>query len=415
MSEAEHQATDILLPGARLSIFSQDEETLASAAQVKQDWRFARVDVSAVQGDVRTAIETFQNQKSPDLLIIQTDDINDEFTALLGELSAHCDEGTAAIVIGPVNDVYLYRQLIEMGVSDYLVRPIMPDVLAEVVAKALVQRLGVSDSRLIAFMGAKGGVGTSSFAQVAAWLMSEKLGQKTVLLDAAGGFSGFSVGMDFDPSTTLHEVAQAVEAKNEDALKRMFHDVNDKLSILATGSDAMLDASVSAQQYEEILDNLMVKSPVVFVDLSNADSTLKKIVISRAHKILTFTTPTLTSLRLCRTLIKEISDVRGGDVEDVTLMVNKCGIDKTHEVPAKDIAEALGYSPTARFDNMPSVFLKHESEVRNILSDKDAEPLINDFLRILQSLVSGGDVATDNNSDEKSGLLGGLLSKIKSK
>ena len=93
-----------------------------------------------------------------------------------------------------------------MGISDYLVRPIMPDVLKEVVAKALIAQLGVSDSRLIAFVGAKGGVGTSSLAQLAAWTTSKSLEQKTLLMDGAGGWSSLSVGIGFDPSANLHEL-----------------------------------------------------------------------------------------------------------------------------------------------------------------------------------------------------------------
>ncbi|MCK5375081.1 MAG: type II secretion protein ATPase, partial [Alphaproteobacteria bacterium] len=145
MSEAEYQETDILLPVARVSIFSDDKDTLGSGGKMQDDWRFARVDVVAQEGDVSVAIDAYKEQTSPDLLIIQTEDIDDNFLSKLGELSSCCDEGTSAIVIGPVNDVYLYRKLIEMGVSDYLVRPIESDILAEVIAKALIANLGVSD------------------------------------------------------------------------------------------------------------------------------------------------------------------------------------------------------------------------------------------------------------------------------
>ena len=146
-----------------------------------------------------------------------------------------------------------------MGVSDYLVRPIKPEVLQEVVAKALVSQLGVSGSRLIAFVGAKGGVGTSSLAQIAALTASETLENKTLLMDGAGGWSSLSVGIGFDPSATLHEIARAVETGNEDALERMFFQASEKLTLLASGADAMLDPFVAGAQYEAVLDNLMVK------------------------------------------------------------------------------------------------------------------------------------------------------------
>tara|TARA_R110002095_G_scaffold90802_1_gene79189 strand:+ start:8878 stop:10125 length:1248 start_codon:yes stop_codon:yes gene_type:complete len=415
MSEAEQQATDTLLPEARLFVFSKDKDTLVSTSELQKDWRFARVDIKAEAGDVKAAIETFKTQPSPDLLIIQTDEINDQFTDDLGELSNYCEEGTSAIIIGPVNDVYLYRELINMGVSDYLVRPIKPNVLKEVVAKALISQLGVSDSRLIAFIGAKGGVGTSSLVQIAALTAAKTLEHKTLLMDGAGGWSSLSVGLGFDPSATLHEVARAVETDNEDALKRMLFEYSDKLMLLASGADAMLDPSIASTQYEAILDNLMVKYPVVFVDLSGADPALKKTVISRAHKTIVVTTPTVTSLRFSRSLIKEVSEVRGGDSDDVSLVVNMEGVSKANEVDQAAIAEALDIKPALSIAYMPALFLKHESEIAQMLADKEGAVMANAFLPMLRKIIAGGKEESTEKTDQNAGILGGFLSKLSSK
>lgn len=414
MSEIENQATDTLLPSASISVFSKDSDTLDSAKALLGDWRFARVNVNAVEGDVEDAITTFQSEGATEIIIIQTDEIDDSFTERLGELSNYCDEGTAAIIVGPVNDVYLYRQLIEMGVSDYLVRPIKSEILKDVIAKALIQRLGVSDSRLIAFVGSKGGVGVSSIAQICAWLASDKMENKTLLIDAAGGWSPLSVGIGFDPSANLSEIARAVEAQNEDALERMFFEASDKLTILASGSDAMLDPSVSAAQYEAILDNLMVKSPVVMVDLSSADSSVKKAVLSRAHKIVMVATPTVTSLRFCRSLLKEISDIRGGKSGDVSLIVNQSGLAKSQEVSPSDIGAALEFSPSLSIPYVPAVFLNYESNIKGMIEDKEASAFIGELASMLQKSISNS-VSTADQSEESSGFLDGLFSRKKSK
>ena len=159
------QATSTLLPSAKLDVFSNDKDTIASAENLGADWRFARVHVQVHEGDVQTAIQKYSESPSPDLMIIQTDDVGSSFTDELGALAGHCSEGTAAIVVGPENDVNLYRRLIDMGISDYLVKPLNVETLSEVVAKTLIEKLGVSGSRLIACMGGKGGVGTSVLTQ----------------------------------------------------------------------------------------------------------------------------------------------------------------------------------------------------------------------------------------------------------
>lgn len=415
MSEVEHQGTNILLPAARVAIFSNDADTVSSVQAFQDDWRFARVEVTVIEGGVDEAVATYQKgDPSPDLLIIQTDNIDDSFTGSLGDLSEYCNEGTAAIIIGPVNDVYLYRTLIEMGISDYLVRPIQPEVFTEVIAKSLIERLGVSDSRLITFMGAKGGVGTSILSQLASVLVSENLGQKTILMDASGGASSSSVGLAFDPSATMLEAYRAVNSGNEDTLNRMFHHVNDKLSVLATGADAMLDRSLSAEQYEEILDHLLVQYPVVIVDLSSADASVRKAVISRASQNVVVSMPTVTSLRFCRSLLGEISDIRGGNVESVSLVLNKRGMAKGHEIPDGDVEEVLEFKPSSVIDYLPSIFLQYESDIQKMLVDKDSASVITAFLPVLKKGFSGS-VGSGDDTNKNSGLLGGFLNKLSAK
>lgn len=414
MSAEEQQGTNILLPKARIAVFSDDDDTLSSVQGLQDDWRFARVEFTVVQGDVEKAIATYQSQSSPDLLIIQTEDINDGFTERLGDLSAHCDEGTAAIIVGPVNDVYLYRQMIEMGVSDYLVKPIRPEVISEVIAKALVSRLGVSDSSLIAFIGAKGGVGTSVLTQISACVSAQVIGQKTILVDAGGAWSSASVGLGFDPSASLKEVVRAVASQNDDNVKRMIQSLDDKLSVLSTGADAMLDSTISAEQGESVLDNLMVKYPTVLVDLSCAEASLRRAVLSRASHVVVVSEPTVTSLRFCRSLLKEISDVRGGKSDAISLVINKVGLSKAHEVAKADIEEALEFKVSSTIDYMPSVFLKHESEIFAATSDKNAVDLIKGIGPLIGGLLSQ-DIPETGNGSKNSGFLGGFLNKLSAK
>lgn len=67
MSEADLQATDILLPSAGVAVFSHDAETLRNAAEIRNDWRFARVTLDVAPGDVETAIQVFPNAMRPRL------------------------------------------------------------------------------------------------------------------------------------------------------------------------------------------------------------------------------------------------------------------------------------------------------------------------------------------------------------
>ncbi len=415
MSESDNQASSVLLPSSSVAVFSTDQKTLEAARAVEGDWRFARVDLQVEEGDVFTAIESFKASGSPDLIIIQTEKIDDELPGQLEQLADHCDEGTGAIVIGPDNDVALYRQLIDMGVSDYLVKPVETNFLADVIAKTLIEKVGVTGSRLIAFVGAKGGVGASALAQAVAWGVSDSLGQKTMFVDMAGGWSTTAVGMGFEPSASLAEAVKAAEEDNEDNLKRMLHQASDRLSVLATGGEVMLEQTVAADQIEALIDMLMVKYPVVVVDLSHGAADLERAVIARANHIIVVTTPSLPALRLTRSLVQEIKDLRGGEAENVDLIVNMVGMAAGNEVSKKDIEEAMNLKVSASIPFAAKAFMGSESASKKLSDDKDGAGIVSDMLLPLMRkiLVLGKDDGAAAKADAGAGLLGGLISKLK--
>lgn len=406
--------TSILLPSATVDFFLKDKETIAAAQSLQNDWRFARVKIRVQEGGVETATKLYASSASPEIVMIETDTTEDSFIARLGELSGHCEEHTSAIVIGPENDVNLYRRLTSMGVSDYLVRPVPEETLGDVIAQTLIEKLGAAGSRLIAIVGAKGGVGVSSLAEALACGSSETLDQKTLLLDAAGAWSSLGVGLGFEPVASTAEAIKAVVAKDMDSLRRMLYSVSDKLSVLATGTEPMLEVAASIGQFEEILNTSMNSYPVVIADLSGAGPNLKKTILTRAHEIIVVSTPTLASLRSARALIQEIKKLHGGQASNIDLVLNMVGMAPGKEVPKADIKAALDSEPEAVIAFDPKLFIGVENDGRRISLEKAGQDVIQKLLPMIQKVVVAREAAVANDAADGS-LLGGLLGKLKKK
>lgn len=394
-------------------MFTRDDESRAALQSLGDDWRFARVSLEVVDGDVDTAISTFQTIASPDLIIIQTDVIDDTLTERLEALSGHCSEGTGAIVIGPVNDVNLYRKLINMGISDYLVRPVTGEQLGQEITETLIEQIGAAGSRLIAVAGAKGGVGTTAISEALAWALSENMNQKTFLIDAAGGWSSLSVGMNFEPATTLSEAARAAVEGNEDGLSRMIFQASERLFILSSGGDVMLEDLVAPENYEILIDHLMSMYPVVIVDLSGATPGLKRCVFNRAHQILLVTAPVLTSVRACRSLMQEIKSLRGGSDEDIEVILNMQGMAARHEVPKNQIEEGLERKLSSVLPFDPALFVSVESESRKLHEDKAGKPLVDKLMPIVVKVLNISD--SGQQDGDKKGGLGQFFSRLTAK
>jgi pilus assembly protein CpaE len=417
MSREDTSHTSVLLPTASITLFTEDKNTKEVFEGLSKDWRFARVELTVREGSVGKANSYYEEYESPDLVIVQTSEIDDEFIGGLEQLAGNCSEGTSAIIIGPTNDVNLYRRLIGMGVSDYLVKPVKAEQFSNDIAATLLEKKGASNSRLIAYLGAKGGVGTTSLAEALAWAVSEKLGQKTFLLDGAGGWSTLSVGMDFDPATTIAESSRAAAEGNEDALKRMLHMSSEKLSLLASGGDIMLEDNIDIGNYEELINFLMIKFPIVMVDLSAAPIALKQMILKRANQTLLVTTPTLPSVRAARTLLQEIKQLRGDDIGDVDIILNMLNLAPKREVSKTQIEDGLEKKLSAVVPFDPDLFVKTESEALKLFDSKVGLDIVNTLLPVLSQHIKMAhpDGAGQADKGKSSDVLSGFIAKLTAK
>lgn len=414
--------TSVLLPASSITVFSDEKATREVVESLSSDWRFARVEIRAHVGDVASAIEHYKVHTSPDLLVIQTQRIDDGFTEQLEELAEFCAEGTDAIIIGPVNDVQLYRQLIQMGVSDYIVGPIEQEGFAQAIANTLIAKLGVTGSRLVVTMGSKGGVGTSMLAQGLAHGFAKFKGQKTLLVDAAGGWSANTVAMNVEPSFTLFEAAKAALRQDQDGLNRMILKADEKISVLATGGDPMLEKALENEGLEALLTMLMASWPLIIFDASAAPAELKKAVVLQAHKILMVSSPDLYALRMARALLNETRQVRGAkDPAEadpaLSLIMNFKGIYQKAELGEKEIEEMLEYKIAHSIAFDPGFYTTLAGQGKKLADTSQGEALFSALLPLFEDIVPGLDSPAKKDAEPKAANsgVGGLLRKLTGK
>ena len=82
--------TATLLPASRVDFFVLDDATAETAQKLSADWRFARVGIQINKSGIEQAIATYTQYASPEVIIIETNDISDNFVAQLGQLAGVC-------------------------------------------------------------------------------------------------------------------------------------------------------------------------------------------------------------------------------------------------------------------------------------------------------------------------------------
>src|SRR5690606_13729883 len=131
-------------------------------------------------GGMAAATEAYRTSPTPNVILLQTDGRSDVL-ADLDQLASVCDAGTRVIVIGRVNDIGLYRELVRRGVSAYLIPPVTPIDIVRSVCGLFSTPDAKAVGRIIAVTGAKGGVGASTVAHNVAWATARDLALDSVV------------------------------------------------------------------------------------------------------------------------------------------------------------------------------------------------------------------------------------------
>ena len=166
---------------------------------------------SVHKGGIREATRLLGEQRSPRLLVVDISGVDLPLSAV-NELAEVCEPGVTVIALGDRNDVGLFRDLINNGVSDYLVKPIAPALmqksLLNVVESATQGRQNDRRGRLVAVTGARGGVGATMLATGIAWTIANRRRRRVALVDLDLQFGTVALALDLEPSPGLREALE---------------------------------------------------------------------------------------------------------------------------------------------------------------------------------------------------------------
>jgi pilus assembly protein CpaE len=355
MTELEETEVDHR-PVPRISIhaFCETPEMTTLLEKAAIDRRLSKAHLTIHMGGLAKAVDQFQTAATPNLVILETLASGAEIFAQLGELAEVCDPSTKVVIIGQVNDIILYRELIAQGISEYIVRPHSPLQIIKAIADLYVDPSAPPIGRTLAFVGARGGVGSSTIAHNVGWCSAEEYQSDTIILDLDLAFGTASLDFDQEASAGLYEALSSPERLDDVLLDRLLQKHTDHLSLFTAPSALDRDYDVDDQAYETVLDVVRGSAPTVVVDVPHTWCSWSKRILTTADEIVITATPDLASFRNTKQLVDILSAARPNDAPP-TLVINQFD-PKMSAVQPDQFVEHVGLKPAAVFNWEPQIF-----------------------------------------------------------
>ena len=334
--------TERVRPIPRISIqaFCDDQRTAEVLQYAAEDRRLSKAHVSVHMGGIGAAIAHYVDSPTPNLIIVDSALKGSQLVHDLDTLAESCDPGTRVIVVGRHNDVLLYRELLKRGVSEYLVTPVDPLAMMESISNLYNNPDTDPVGHVFAFIGAKGGVGSSTICHNVAWTLSEVLKSNVTIADLDMAFG--TTGLDFnqDPVQGIAEALAAPERLDDQLLDRLLTKCSEHLSIFAAPVVLDRDYEISPEACDVVIDVVRQNVPYVAIDLPHCWAPWTKRVLMQADEVIITAVPDLANLRNAKNIVDLLKSSRKNDGKP-HLVLNMTNVPKRQEITQKEFEQAL--------------------------------------------------------------------------
>jgi len=403
-------AEEHIAPAPRVSVqaFCETVETAAAVQSAGEDRRLGKAHIKIQMGGMAAAIEAYRSAPTPNVIILETENRNDILTGL-DQLATVCDSGTRVIVIGRINDVGLYRELVRRGVSDYVIAPLTAIDVVRSVCGLFSSPEAKAVGRIIAIVGAKGGVGASTIAHNVAWAIARDLALDAVVADLDLAFGTAGLDYNQDPPQGIADAVFSPDRVDTAFIDRLLSKCTDHLSLLAAPATLDRVYDFGSDAFDAIFHTLRTTMPCIVLDVPHQWSGWTKRALVAADDILIVAAPDLANLRNTKNMFDLLKVSRPNDRTPLYCL-NQVGIPKRPEINAGEFAKAIESEPIVSIPFDPQMFGSAANNGQMIAEISANHRSTELFLQIAQRLTGRGETKKARTS-----FLSPLIGKLRAK
>jgi len=292
--------------------------------------------------------------------------------------------GSAVMALGTVNDVNYFRRIMRTGARDYLIKPVDADMLGEIFVRLEQPGDGVTPKgRVVGMVGARGGVGVTTLAINAAFIMAEKLSRRTALVDMDIYSGNIALALDIEPTRGLREALDDPERVDETFLQNAMAKFGKSLHILATEEAFDDTVRLTDDKVLMLADTIRANFDMAIMDLPRHFVMREPALFSRFDDIVIVSELTLQSLRDANRLMK-LMTIRNRQAK-VHVIANQATAKP--DVTVKEFEAGLETPLRCVFPHDPKVMTKSTLKGQPLATTDPKHRLVGDLHRLCIELA----------------------------
>ncbi len=233
------------------------------------------------------------------------------------------------IALSDALDQALLLEAMRAGCKEFLVKPLQPKALLEAVARmqadwTAASSRSASAGTLLSFMGAKGGVGTTTLAVHTAVYLAKIHNKRTLLIDTRPELGHAAIYLGLDGSKYhFEEVVKNVRRLDSALLQASVGTHESGLQVLSSPDSADQMGHMDADSVKRTLDFLLSEYDFIVIDCGSSLSAITLAVMQSSAKVYLVASPELGAVRDLSRYIDTLTQDQHVS-EKVHVVLNRC-------------------------------------------------------------------------------------------
>lgn len=381
-----------------------DEASLEAVRTASQELGFVRTHISA--GKVAEATDYLKQHASPEILLVEIG-LPEQAAAELDALANFVNPHTKVMATGKVDSIRFYQWLSDLGIEGYLLQPFTAAELKQAIAKGAIKKPPAADDagkniqKIVAVMGARGGVGTTMVATNLAATFAKEYGLNSAVVDLDPYFGAVALSLDLEPGRGLRDAFEKPDRVDALFLERVMVKPFPLLSALSAEEPLSDAIQMQPNAGEMILAALKEKFQMIVVDVPRQMNPMTRHILSQSDHVVIVAESQITCLRDSLRIRDYVVDTLKRP--EPLIMLNRVGVSPANELSYKEFAKNYGHAVTSLLPFMHEA-IAASAQGALLMSVPKLAPMVNMHKKLARSIL--GEMTADAGKPKNASLLG---------